>query len=452
MGGSAGQASSAAGTGGAAGLGGSMLSSGGSGATGGLPGTAGVPSGSAGRAGTTGLGGALFGGTLGTAGANNVAGAPGTAGSGGQGGTPVAIGGQSGAGGAGGEMIGNGGGPGSGGAAGAGGAPPRYVRPNILFLFDNSGSMQERASGTWVGENTNICPATTDSKIYGAKNALRAVLADLGSQANVGLLSFPIQARTPPVYAKDTWCTSAGRDIGPVGHYQPTPARPGRNAGCDMTTHESETTFGPWFTAGVSEVLRVGVTTAPAGLTPAASNYDPADANIPAVRRWIDNVELPLDPGAVTDPELHGMTGTPLGRSLLYARLYFDNFVKPADPNAACRLNTLIVLTDGIESCDMTAPDTTFDAATCQGGGTSFSQLHPIYQACRLRLDSGIKTTVITDSGLSTSELLSNDLIAKVGGTTAAIRVSLADVTPAKAAIAAAIAAGMASGGGCSAP
>jgi len=373
----------------------------------------------------------------------------------------VAIGGRSGAAGAGGVTTGNGGGvaaggaPGSGGAAGQGGAPPRYVRPNILFLFDNSGSMQENGVGTWVGENTNICltPSSgTSSRIFGAKNALRAVLADLGGQANVGLMSFPIQTRTPPAYANETWCTSAARDVGPVGHYQPTPTKPGRNAGCDMTTHDSETTFGPWFTAGVGEVLRVGVTTAPPGMMPVASSYDPIDANIPAVRRWIDNVELPMDPDVVTDPELHGMTGTPLGRSLLYARLYFDNFVKPVDPDAVCRLNMLIVLTDGIERCDTAAPDSTFDLTTCQGGGTSFSQLHPINQACRLRLESGIKTTVITDSGLSSSELVANDRIAYAGGTSAAIRVSLADVTPAKAAISAAISAGMASGVACPAP
>lgn len=370
------------------------------------------------------------------------------AGSGGAaGGSPAggAAGGSPAGGAAGGPGNGGNGGAGGTAAAGAGGATSAGTRPNLLFIFDNSGSMDENASGTWVGENTNICPSPSavTSRMYSAKAALRGALSDLGTQANVGLMSFPIQTRTPPPYTVASWCRTANADIGPVGHYAPTPSMmAGRSAGCDMSTHTGETTFGSWFTSGVGEVIRTGVTTALPGSTPTAASYDPPDANLPAVMRWIDNVELPADAGAVTDPELHGMTGTPLGRTLFYARLYFDNFVKPADPRGTCRQNMIVLLTDGIEFCDTTAPDSTFDMATCTGGGT-FSDFHPIYQACRLRVGSGIMTYVIADSGLTAPELANNDRIARAGGTVAAVRVSLADSSPAKATIQGAIAAAM---------
>ena len=143
--------------------------------------------------------------------------------------------------------------------------------------------------------------------------------------------------------------------------------------GCLMTTNlNNETTYGPWFDMGAAEVLRVGVTTAAPGATPTAANYDPSDANIPAIYRWIDNIELPTTNGAVTDPELHGDGFTPLGRSLLYARAYYDGVVKPNDPRATCRQNVVVLITDGAETCDeATAPDNTFNLTDCTGGGAS---------------------------------------------------------------------------------
>src|ERR1041384_5697601 len=39
-------------------------------------------------------------------------------------------------------------------------AGAQSLRPNILFIFDTSGSMGDDANGTWRGENTNICWST----------------------------------------------------------------------------------------------------------------------------------------------------------------------------------------------------------------------------------------------------------------------------------------------------
>ena len=95
-----------------------------------------------------------------------------------------------------------------------------------------------------------------------------------------------------------------------VGHYVVTPAQnvttPNRqpaaaySTGCLMTSNlNNEMTFGPWFNTGAAQVLRVGVTTAAPGVTPVAANFDPPDANIPAIYQCIDNVELPITNGAV---------------------------------------------------------------------------------------------------------------------------------------------------------
>ena len=330
-------------------------------------------------------------------------------------------------------------------------AHAQSLRPNILFIFDTSGSMLENSAGAWVGENTNICPGGGTSRIFNLKAALASALTQVGTdEANFGLMSFPTQPFQPVAYPAmcmpgtvmnntnpncSGWCRTAAQNNGTTGHYQPTPAKAGRLQGCDLSTHTNETTYGPWFTTAGNEVLRVGVTTAAGVMTPLASNYDPADANIPAIYKWIDNFEFPVGIGPVTDPELHGNSYTPLGRSLFYARMYFDNLVKPLDPRAACRKNVVVLITDGDETCDTTPPaQASFNLANCTGGGT-YSPFHPVKQACDLFRTSTVKTYMITDSGLTMNQLATADRIAAAGGSTAAIRVSLADANAAKSAL-----------------
>jgi len=336
----------------------------------------------------------------------------------------------------------------------AGSASAQSLRPNIMFIFDTSGSMAQSTGTQTVGEGTNVCPAGTTSRIYNLKQALRSALQQVGTdEANFGLMSFPMAVGTN----FDGTCTTGGGAprVAP-GHYTASPTQPGVTThnrpvtqgtngtttastftgGCLMSTNRgNETSFGPWFVTGGGEVLRVGVTTAAGTATPTAANYDPADGNIGAVYKWIDNTELPVGTGAVTDPELHALGYTPLGRSFFYARSYFDGLVKPNDPKSTCRQNVVIMVTDGAETCDdSTPPDSSFNLADCTGGG-NYDYYHPIAQACRLFRQSGIKAYLVTDTGLSSTELATADKIANAGGTTAAIRVSLADANAAKAAI-----------------
>jgi MYXO-CTERM domain-containing protein len=334
-------------------------------------------------------------------------------------------------------------------------ARAQSLRPNIMFVFDTSISMRDNANGNQVAEGTNICGSgTTTSRLYGLKSGIRAALAQSGTdEANFGLMSFPTQVVTNP--NTNQWC---GTTV--TGHYQASPSRSGITitnrgsssqhnstdypVGCLMSTNTTESTYGTWFSTGAGEVVRVGITTAAAGATPTAANYDPIDGNIPAIYKWIDNVELPTNGSAVTDPELHANTYTPLGRSLLYARMYFDNLVKPVDPKGACRQNVVILVTDGAETCDeSTAPNNTFVTSStmnpptdlCTGGG-NYNPFHPVAQACLLQ-KSGIKVYVITDTTTGSA----NDTIAAAGGTGAAIRVSLTDANAAKTAIVGIIAA-----------
>ena len=249
-------------------------------------------------------------------------------------------------------------------------AHAQSLRPNIMFVFDTSVSMRDNNSGDQVAEGHNICGSgTTGSRLYGLKSGIRAALAQAGTdEANFGLMSFPTQVVTMPTVSQ--WCGTTA-----TGHYQGSPSRssiatPERGStsnhnatdypvGCLMSSNSTEATYGSWFTTGAGEVVRVGVTTAAAGAAPTAANYDPVGGNIPAIYKWIDNVELPTTNAAVHRSRTARPTRyTPLGRSLFYARMYFDNLVKPNDPKGSCRQNVVILVTDGAETCDETPPRT----------------------------------------------------------------------------------------------
>ena len=184
--------------------------------------------------------------------------------------------------------------------------------------------------------------------------------------------------------------------------------------GCRLPTHTTETTYGAWFDNGFRSSLLVDVTKRPAGLKPVAGDFDPTDANIANVYRWIDLTEDTGTGATITDPELRSPTNayTPIGRSLFYARLYFDNYVKPNDPKASCRTNIIIFVTDGDETCDDgKAGNATLNLATC--AQTGYATFHPEVQACQLNVTSkGVQTYVLTDS---LTPAAANDAIAAAG-------------------------------------
>jgi MYXO-CTERM domain-containing protein len=328
-------------------------------------------------------------------------------------------------------------------------APARAqsLRPNIMFLFDTSGSMHEDSNLVDQADGTTVCPQSTTSRIYSLKSGIRQALQEVGTdEANFGLMSFPQTVQNAYTTLTANQCTNTGQS--PIGHYVATPAQtitvPNRvatgshnattyPAACLMTTNNlaSQTTYGAWFTSGASQVFEVGVTSAAPGTMPTAAQFDPSGSTqMAAIYKWIDNVEAPTGAGAVTDPELHPKDNTPLGRSLFYANLYFQNEIIPNDPKGSCRHNVIVVATDGDDTCDeATAPDNTFNLADCSGGG-NYDVYNPVSQACLLN-KMGVKVYVITDTTADNA----NDAIAAAGGTSLSIRVSLNDANAAKSAI-----------------
>jgi MYXO-CTERM domain-containing protein len=326
-------------------------------------------------------------------------------------------------------------------------AGAQSLRPNIMFLVDTSGSMHEDSNLVDRADGTTVCPQSTTSRLYSLKSGLRAALQQVGTdEANFGLMSFPEQVQNTYTALTATQCTSVTQYT--IGHYTASPQQtmtvPNRTGtgyhnattyptGCLMSTNNSasQTAYGSWFSSGASEVFHVGVTAASAGTMPTGAQFDPpGSTQMASIYKWIDNVEAPTSNGAVTDPELHPNEYTPLGRSLFYANLYFQNEIIPNDPKGSCRHNVVVVATDGDDTCDeTTAPDSTFKLADCTMGG-NYDYFNPISQACLLS-KMGVKVYVITDTTADNA----NDAIAAAGGTNASIRVSLNDPNAAKSAI-----------------
>jgi MYXO-CTERM domain-containing protein len=313
-------------------------------------------------------------------------------------------------------------------------ARAQSLRPNILIVFDTSGSMLRSDTD----DGSQLCLGSgTSSRIFSLKKAIRDALAQVGTdEANFGLMRYP-ELENP-----------GQTPVCPNGHYDndATTALPlnctgncsgNCECGCRLVTHTTQTVYDDgvtpnWFDSAYRSALVVDVTKRPAGLKPVAADFDPSDGNITSVYKWIDNTEDTTTGTTIVDPELrtHANWYTPIGRSLFYARMYFDNFVKPADPKGACRTNIVIFVTDGDETCDDNkAGNATLDLATC--AATGYATFHPEVQACKLAVTSGVKTYVLTDTSTSAA----NDLIAKAGGTNAAIRVTLTNTAAVRAAL-----------------
>jgi MYXO-CTERM domain-containing protein len=139
------------------------------------------------------------------------------------------------------------------------------------------------------------------------------------------------------------------------------------------------------------------------------------------------------------DPELRSIpnNNTPLGRSLFYARLYFENYVYPTDPRRACRQNVIILATDGDETCDTTA-GTALNINTCAQTGT-YGTFHPEVTACAARhsavIPSGILVYVLSDDALAQASKDRANRIAAAGGTGSAIFVTLTNTAAVKSAL-----------------
>src|SRR5215831_12810106 len=115
-------------------------------------------------------------------------------------------------------------------------AHAQALRPNVLIMQDTSGSMLYNQAGQ--NQNNDGSPLCNNSangqttRIYAMKNALRAALAQVGTdEANFGLMRFP-QIEN----AATTNCPAAHWSNGGSS------TSVGGNNGCRMTTHNANQT------------------------------------------------------------------------------------------------------------------------------------------------------------------------------------------------------------------
>ena len=305
-------------------------------------------------------------------------------------------------------------------------ARAQSLRPNILFVFDTSGSMLNGGN-----DGSALCGNNGQtSRIYSLKKAMRDALAQVGTdEANFGLMRYP-------------QTTGVAAPVCPRGHYNT-----GTGGGCRLSldttannTVAGEMAYGAWFDTTVGEGLIVPVTKPATGFKPlAGSDFDPSDANIGEVYKWIDLGESAAGT-PITDPELRSPSNasTPIGRSLFYARMYFDHYVKvPLDPKGSCRQNLVIFVTDGSEQCDTARPalTTVVDPTTCAAAAT-FATYNPEVQACKLNVLSKVPVYILTDSSIPAVDKATADRIATLGGTgPKAIYVTLTDSNAVKQAL-----------------
>ena len=225
----------------------------------------------------------------------------------------------------------------------------RPIKHNVAVLFDTSVSMnrcvqdsrnsyEECCNGRCPGE-WPICETESDplSRLGYSKRAFQQFFAEGDTQetARLALLTFP-----QTVIPFNNGCSSSVYDYSNF-------------ISGDDDRHESEA---DWFLSNASEVVRV----------PFPTTW--AEDNTEELLSWVDFSENDTD-----DPELRATGFTPLGRSIFYAGEYFRHAViangKPCtvdvdcgsqdyvcidgacrDPNKDCRLNILLVFTDGKES------------------------------------------------------------------------------------------------------
>ncbi|HEY4393103.1 MAG TPA: MopE-related protein [Polyangia bacterium] len=317
-------------------------------------------------------------------------------------------------------------------------AHAQSLRPNVLILLDTSGSMlynQANDGSPLCNNNAN----GQGSRVYNMKHAIRDALAEVGTdEANFGLMRFPQtfvkgQADNCP----NSFWSNAGTGVTLGGN---------NTLGCRMTTQNdnpnSQTTYGNWFDMGIGQSLMVPVTRAATGLKPAGTaDFDPLGANISTIYTWIDQTES-TDPNNYTDPELRipPNNNTPLGRSLFYARLYFENYVYPFDDPTKrdCRSNIVILATDGAETCD-TQAGTKLNLTTCAAVTGTYGTFAPEVTACQGNhsavIPKGIQTYILTDNGLTTTEKATANRIAAAGGTGQAIFVTLTNTAAVRSAL-----------------
>lgn len=226
----------------------------------------------------------------------------------------------------------------------------RPIKHNVVLLFDTSSSMNscvDNSGDSYYDCCGADCPAewpvceTQDNPLSRLGHS-KALFQSFFSNSRVrdagrfALLTFP-QTEIP----FNNGCSSSIYDF---------------NSTITGDEDEHETPQDAWFEANMSEVVRV----------PFSESW--SEDNVDDLLSWVDFIEEPD-----ANPELRATGFTPLGRSMFYAGEYFRHRViaegRPCsadaecgsqdyvcvdgactDPVKHCRLNILLVFTDGQES------------------------------------------------------------------------------------------------------
>ncbi len=200
------------------------------------------------------------------------------------------------------------------------------VDPNVLIIFDTSGSMtfdiwHSEHVYTWgdgsedyPGRDTNGDGEPNDSRMYNLKSALRYIIRNTSS-IRFGLFTYGQKHQWYRAWWYRNWPYNIWnrRFIRWHGEYWPK-KYPVSNPNI--------------------QVVRV-----PLGPDTPEHKQD--------LLEWIDNInQYPM----IQDKELRADGGTPIGGTLYWIRKYLEREVLPNDPDRKCRKNFILLLTDGEET------------------------------------------------------------------------------------------------------
>ncbi len=222
----------------------------------------------------------------------------------------------------------------------------RALAANVIFIFDTSGSMNTKVSGTscppfsWPDKcEQSEAPCT---RMGVSKQIVAKALAAIDPQrTRLAMFRFP-----QVVKASAISCTS--------GYYEGQETLSGDD---DSHAVTEET---PWYWKGLHEILC------------AAFPTKPSDTAQATMAEWMDGIEVPG-----TNPELRQTGGTPIGKTLFYVGEYLRHRVVVdgracivdgdcgqldyrcqqgwcVDPARDCRETWVVLFTDGGESNDPT--------------------------------------------------------------------------------------------------
>ncbi len=237
-------------------------------------------------------------------------------------------------------------------------ARAQSLRPNILVVFDTSGSMLRNDRQRRLAAVRQQRDGQTSRIYQPQEGAARRAGAGRHRRGQLRPHALPADRGPQPT------------PVCPRGHYRHRHAAAA--AGMSTGYRRRTTPRRPrWRTArGSTRAVAAGAGgSRHQARRPASSRWRRATSIRPTatsatVYKWIDGTEATRGTRRITDPELRSPRNayTPIGRSLFYARMYFDNYVKPRreplDPKGSCRPNLVIFVTDGAETCDTTKPGT----------------------------------------------------------------------------------------------